>query len=75
MAVDRKKMLGTLDNAIAKTGSATWEQIMAAVIAEGYVIKNWLSEVRGPLQELLADECIGRAPGSGVTIPETYITL
>lgn len=33
-------------------GTATWAQITAA-LGEEFVIKNWLTQVRGPLQGLL----------------------
>jgi len=43
------------------TGSATWSEICEAVKAR-HDVKNWLSEVRGPLQGLLNQGAISRFP-------------
>jgi hypothetical protein len=40
------------------------------VKADGHTVTNWLSEVRGPLQELINDGAIQRV--GEVTGPEMY---
>lgn len=58
---------------ISITGQADWSQLSEA-IREEFVIKNWLTKVRGPLQSLMNSGRVERTFDTplGVRGPEMY---
>lgn len=71
MATSKTPIREILLNAITQEGGAQWSAIAAAV-SEQHTVKNWLTQVRGPLQGLMNEGLIKRSTGSGVTGPEHY---
>lgn len=56
-----------ITDTIAKTGSASWDEITTTIKAQ-YTVKNWLTAVRGPLQGLLDQGIITRWPDVKVEV-------
>ncbi len=47
---------------VEDANGATWAQIKTAILTEGWQPKDWLTQVRGPLQGLIDDHRIARTP-------------
>lgn len=47
---------------IVSTGGCSWKDIKDAIIAHGYEPIDWLTQVRGPLQNLIDEKKVRRLP-------------
>lgn len=58
-------------DAVDKPGGATWKEIKEAIEAEGWTPRDWLTQVRGPLQNLIDTKFIERIDKPGES--ECYV--
>jgi hypothetical protein len=74
MGIGAKKqaaVLKVLLKTVVAGKETSWTAIMAAVVADGIEIKNWM-DVRGVLQWTINKKVIARTPG---TMTENYVRI
>lgn len=59
---DTAKIKNAILTAIPSNGEATWQEIVIEVEKTKILIKNWLTQVRDPMQELIDSNKIKRIP-------------